>query len=125
MKGVDVILLLGRLTDTQRRCRAGGAATLRPLPPRRITKPLWARHFGAAARRARNGSRSDHPLHPAYVAKNEAATAWIAEKLLGQRPYVVPAVSGSEMYSLGRHPGLFFSRRVMESPRREVGFLQL
>ena len=30
--------------------------------------------------RAHNGSRSDHPLHPAYVAKNEAATAWFAEK---------------------------------------------
>jgi hypothetical protein len=26
------------------------------------------------------GSRSDHPLHPAYIAKNEAATTWFAEK---------------------------------------------
>jgi hypothetical protein len=30
--------------------------------------------------RTRNGSRSDHPLHPAYIAKNEAATAWFVEK---------------------------------------------
>jgi hypothetical protein len=29
---------------------------------------------------ARNGSRPDHPLHSAYVAKTEAAAAWIAEK---------------------------------------------
>jgi hypothetical protein len=26
------------------------------------------------------GSRPDHPLHPAYIAKNEAASAWFAEK---------------------------------------------
>ena len=43
------------------------------------------RYFGAAADearndRARNGSRPDHPLHPAFIAKNEAASAWIAEK---------------------------------------------
>jgi len=29
---------------------------------------------------ARNGSRPDHPLHPAFIAKNEAASAWIVEK---------------------------------------------
>jgi hypothetical protein len=29
---------------------------------------------------ARNGSRPDHPLHPALIAKNEAASAWIVEK---------------------------------------------
>jgi hypothetical protein len=42
--------------------------------------------FGAAADevrydRARNGSRSDHPLHSAYIAKNEAASAWNREKM--------------------------------------------
>jgi hypothetical protein len=44
-----------------------------------------ARIFGAAAGEARddrahNGSRPDHPLHSACVAKNEAAVAWSAEK---------------------------------------------
>jgi len=29
---------------------------------------------------ARNGSGPDHPLHPAFIAKNEAASAWIVEK---------------------------------------------
>jgi hypothetical protein len=28
----------------------------------------------------RSGSRPDHPLHPAFIAKNEAASAWIVEK---------------------------------------------
>jgi len=30
--------------------------------------------------RARNGSRPDHPLHSAYIARNEAALAWFLEK---------------------------------------------
>jgi hypothetical protein len=43
------------------------------------------RTFGAAAcdvrdDRARNGSQPDRPLHPAFIAKNEAATAWFVEK---------------------------------------------
>jgi hypothetical protein len=44
-----------------------------------------ARISGGAAGDARddhdrNGSRPDHPLHPAFIAKNEAASAWNAEK---------------------------------------------
>jgi hypothetical protein len=43
------------------------------------------RTFGAAAcdaryDRARNGSQADHPLHPAYITKTEAAIAWIVGK---------------------------------------------
>ena len=43
------------------------------------------RTFGAAAGEARddrdrNGAQPGHPLHSAYIAKNEAASAWIAEK---------------------------------------------
>ena len=43
------------------------------------------RTFGAASGEARadcarNGSRPDHPLHPAFITKNEAASAWIVEK---------------------------------------------
>src|SRR6202035_2130231 len=38
------------------------------------------RTFGAAACEcARNGSRPDHPLHPAYVPKDQAAAARLAE----------------------------------------------
>jgi hypothetical protein len=43
------------------------------------------RIFGSASGKARddrahNGSRPDHPLHSAYVAKTKAAVAWSAEK---------------------------------------------
>jgi hypothetical protein len=49
------------------------------------TKAALERTFGAASGEARvdcarNGSRPDHPLHPAFIAKNRAASTWIVEK---------------------------------------------
>ena len=94
----------------------------------------FERTFGAAAcdaryDRARNGSQADHPLHPAYITKTEAAIAWIVgknwKKQIRVRGRYKPSTALTSLaerpvFSLRRRE--FFPSARAEKPRKTADY---